>query len=82
MSPKWSQEHFRLKGFFYYDEAISFTKESWRGRMRACRGVGAALSDAEVLRFDREHSQLLDQIVPDSFAILHRIDAAIYVPLS
>lgn len=79
--PKWAEGHFRLKGMFYYDEAIPFTRESWRGRIRACRGVGAALSEPEVAKFDEEHEQLLKSIVPDSFTILHRIDAHIFEPL-
>ena len=68
----------RLVGFFVYDEPVMFTRESWRGRMRACRGVGAALSPAEVAAFDREHAELLAKIAGPEFAILHRIDARIY----
>ena len=31
-----------------YSHAVPFTKESWHGRMRACRGVGASLSETEL----------------------------------
>ena len=31
-----------------YDLMVPFTKESWHGRMRACRGVGASLSEEEL----------------------------------
>ena len=76
--PNWAKEHFCLKGMFFYDEAIPFNKISWRGRMRACRGVGAALSPQEVEKFDQEHQKLLDSLVPaESFKIIHRIDAHI-----
>lgn len=68
---------FKVKGWFYYDEPIEFTREEWRGRIRACRGVGAALSPEEVEKFDREHDALLSQIAGDKFTILHRIDAHI-----
>lgn len=76
--PEWSRDAFIVRGFFFYDEPIRFTRESWRGRMRALRGVGAALSDEEVERFDREHDALLRRIAPPSFDITHRIDAHIF----
>jgi SAM-dependent methyltransferase len=79
--PKWAEEKFRLKGMFFYDEAIAFDHETWRGRIRACRGVGAALSESEVLDFDREHAKLLSEIVENNFTVLHRIDAHIFEPI-
>lgn len=71
------EKDFKYKSFFYYDEGIPFTKESWRGRIRACRGVGAALSSEVVAKFDREHAGLLDSITTDEFNVIHRIDAHI-----
>ena len=41
------------------------------------RRVSAA---REVERFDREHEALLDRIAPDTFTILHRLDAHILKP--
>jgi len=79
--PKWAEGHFRLKSMFYYDESIPFTIESWRGRIRACRAIGAALSDQEVKKFDEEHGQLLEKTVQKNFTVLHRIDAHIFEPL-
>ena len=75
--PEWAHEHFRLKGMFFYDEEIPFTHESWRGRIRACRGVGAALDKDQTRAFDEAHRLFLDAEVPDPFAVLHRIDAHI-----
>ena len=63
---------------FVYDETIPFTRESWRGRMRALRGIGASLSTDNVRAFDQEHEVLLNDIVSAEFNILHRIDAHIY----
>ncbi len=80
-SYKWAEGHFRLKKMFYYDEQIPFNIDSWRGRMRACRGVGAALSVDEVNRFDQEHEQLLRSTVGENFTVLHRIDATIFEPI-
>jgi len=76
--PGWSQEDFNVCAFFYYDEEISFTRESWMGRIRACRGVGATLSHEEVKAFNLDHEKLLKKIAPETFSILHRLDAHIY----
>ncbi len=62
-------------GYFYYNENITFSREDWRGRIRASRGIGASLSDDEVAAFDNTHGQLLQRVAGEEFAILHRIDA-------
>lgn len=67
---------------FFYDEPIAFTRESWRGRIRACRGIGATLSDEQVARFDADHRQLLERTTSKSFTILHRIDCHVFEPLA
>lgn len=54
-----------------YDVMIPFTKDSWHGRMRACRGVGASLTQEELSNWDKEHRELLDKIAPDEFEVLH-----------
>jgi SAM-dependent methyltransferase len=79
--PKWAEGHFKLKGMFYYDEQIPFDIGTWRGRIRACRGVGAALKEEEVKLFDLEHEQLLRKTVENNFTVLHRIDAHIFEPI-
>lgn len=63
---------------FVYDEDIPFTRESWRGRMRALRGIGASLSQSEIDAFDADHDSLLNKIAGETFTIRHRIDAHIY----
>lgn len=80
--PDWAQSHFGVNAMFFYDEAIPYTKESWRGRFRACRGVGASLLSEEVRHFDQEHARLLDRLLGDqnNFTILHRIEAHLYEP--
>ena len=74
--PPWADD-LDLRAMFYYDEAIPLTRDSWRGRFRACRGVGAALSPQEVEAFDDAHDQLLREVAPEEFTVLHRIDAHI-----
>jgi ubiquinone/menaquinone biosynthesis C-methylase UbiE len=66
-----------LRATFFYDEAIPFTRASWRGRIRACRGIGATLSPDEVQAFDAEHENLLRKIAKPEFTVLHRIVARI-----
>lgn len=79
--PKWAEGQFRLRGMFFYDEPIPFTRESWCGRIRACRGIGAALPDDEVKKFDAEHLKMLEQTAPPEFTVLHRPNAHILEPL-
>lgn len=76
--PGWSREVFEMPAMFYYDEPIPFTRESWRGRMRTLRGIGASLPSDEVARFDEEHAALLEGIAPPAFEVLHRIDAHVF----
>lgn len=77
--PTWSKDDFETVGRVLYDEVIPFTRESWRGRFRACRGVGATLSAADVRAFDEAHDELLREIAPDEFTVLHRIDAHAFI---
>jgi SAM-dependent methyltransferase len=79
--PAWAQGKLELTAMFWYDEAIPFTRASWRGRFRACRGTGATLDAAALAAFDAAHDALLRQIAPDTFTILHRINAHILRPI-
>lgn len=81
MLTSWADGRFHLRGLFVFDEAIRFTRESWRGRFRACRGVGATLDADGVEAFDRDHDALLRRIAPERFTVLHRIDARVLVPI-
>jgi SAM-dependent methyltransferase len=78
--PPWAVDSFELKGMFWYDEPIAFTAETWRGRMRACRGVGASLPPREVERFDAELGDMLSRDAGERFTVLHRIDAHLLLP--
>ena len=73
--PKGIGAEFDVKSMFFFDEQIEFTHESWRGRIRACRGVGAALSPDAVAAFDAELAELLVKIAPSEFSVRHRVDA-------
>ena len=78
--PTWAREAFELVGLFVYDEQIPFTRESWRGRMRALRGIAASLTDEEVAAFDTEHDTLLTGLAGETFDVCHRIHAHIFRP--
>jgi SAM-dependent methyltransferase len=80
--PLWAEGRFRLVGMFVFDAPIPFTRARWRGRIRACRGVGATLSPEETTRFDDTHDRLLRNIAPESFHVLHRIDCHLLAPNS
>lgn len=85
-SPKWSGAGETRKPIFipervrdyfepvYHEEfdlMVPFTRETWHGRMKACRGVGASLTEEELRQWEREHKALLDEIAPEQFSVLH-----------
>lgn len=55
-------EEYRLK--------VHFTRETWNGRMRSCRGIGASLTTDEIRCWEREHLKMLENYPPE-FDILH-----------
>lgn len=62
---------FRLVCHEEYRLSVPFTKESWHGRMKACRGVGASLSEPELRSWEQQHLALLDEIAPERFTVRH-----------
>lgn len=50
---------------------VPFTRESWNGRIKACRGIGASLSEQEIAQWEAEHKKLLEEIAPEQFTVLH-----------
>lgn len=66
---------------FTYDEAASYTHESWRGRIRASAGVAASMPAEMVEKLDAEHAQMLrtefpEEQMPDGIMqVPHRVFA-------
>lgn len=60
---------------------ISFTRESWRGCIRACHGIGATLTPDRIAAFNQERADLLARTVPEQLTVLHWIDAHIMKPI-
>lgn len=69
--PECYKEKFELAYHEEYPLNVRFTRESWNGRMKACRGVGASLSEEEIGAWEQEHIKLLNEIAPDEFDVLH-----------
>ena len=69
--PDVAKEYFDVYNHEEYDLYVPFTRESWHGRMKACRGVGASLSEDELAKWEIEHRALLDKIADDEFEVLH-----------
>jgi SAM-dependent methyltransferase len=57
---------------FSYDEAIPFTHESWRGRVRACNGI-LTMPAGNLATFDAELAALLASGYPETLLVPHRI---------
>ena len=55
---------------------VSFTRESWHGRMRACRGVGAAMDETQLQAWNEEHIRMLNEIAPEVFDVKHYVSIA------
>jgi SAM-dependent methyltransferase len=60
---------------FSYTVDVLFTHEAWRGRIRTCNGVGSALDDEQVQRFDTDLADMLAAEFPGILTIPHRIFA-------
>lgn len=69
--PECYNEKFQLVYHEEYPLNVHFTRESWNGRMKACRGVGASLTEKEINEWEKEHIKLLSEIAPAEFDILH-----------
>lgn len=69
--PECYKEKFDLVYHDEYKLNVKFTRESWNGRMKACRGVGASLTPEEIQSWEKEHLELLEKIAPEEFEIMH-----------
>jgi SAM-dependent methyltransferase len=75
--PDWAQGHFTRPIREDYVETLRFTKEAWRGRIRASKWIGAALPPEQVEAFDKEHQRLLESH-PGELELTHRIKLEIF----
>ncbi len=69
--PPWCGDLFEPVHMLTFDQPVAFTRESWHGRIKVCRGIGASsLSREEIAAWEKEHVAYL-QTVPESFDIIH-----------
>ncbi|MDR1735492.1 MAG: class I SAM-dependent methyltransferase [Oscillospiraceae bacterium] len=72
--PVWAQDLFTAENAETFDVDVPFTRESWHGRMKACRGIGASsLPSDAVAAFEREHIAYLNT-QPEQFSIKHFVN--------
>lgn len=69
--PDCYNEYFRLAYHEEYKLNVHFTHESWNGRLKACRGIGASLSESEISEWEHENKKFLSENVPPEFDIIH-----------
>lgn len=55
---------------------VPFTRETWNGRVKACRGIGASLSPEEITAWEKEHMAALEKIMPPETTIPHFVQMA------
>ena len=78
----WSKELFEPRILLTYDARINFTRDTWRGRIRTCRGMGASsISHDAKQQFEREFKEYLETNVPETFTILHQVCIEAYRPV-
>lgn len=56
---------------------LPFTRETWHGRMCACRGTLASMDKATFALWDARHRKMLEKC-PESFTVRHRLYIASY----
>lgn len=59
-----------------YRVDVSFTREGWHGRMRACRGVGAAMNQQQLSAWNEEHMKMLIENAQEEFMVKHYVSLA------
>jgi ubiquinone/menaquinone biosynthesis C-methylase UbiE len=71
--PDWLGDDFKQDQLISYTEDIKFSRDVWRGRIRALRAIGPTLSKTEVKKFDLEHDKMIKENFGDEFIIPHKV---------
>lgn len=75
--PDWADDKFDIETIHSYKTILEFSKKTWIGRIKSCRGVGASLSDEEIAEFEKEYSGLLAKY-EEPLKLKHEIHIEIY----
>lgn len=70
---EWEACGLKVKDVVSYDEKLPFDIDSWCGRIRACRGIGASLPEYKIIEFDNEHRKAILENFGTEFEVLHHI---------
>ncbi|MBQ7595108.1 MAG: class I SAM-dependent methyltransferase [Clostridia bacterium] len=60
-----------------YECEIPFTRESWHGRMCACRGTAASMDENTFSLWESEHKKHLET-VPEKFTVSHKLFISVF----
>lgn len=87
LNPNWSSASPSVKDLktHYFDNPqmesftveLPFTRESWHGRITACRGVLASMDSETFAEFEREHLKILNEL-PEQFTVKHKVFLTYY----
>lgn len=69
--PEVYNQYFDVETSILYDLKVPFTRYTWNGRIKTCRGIGASLSNDEISAFEKEHLKMLSEVTSNNFDILH-----------
>lgn len=71
--PDWATPYFELEDALGFDVQVTFTRDSWNGRVKTCRGIGASsLTQEQIAQWEQEHLAYLST-VPEPFDIIHYV---------
>lgn len=71
--PDWSEKDFNIRSHHKFKVEVPYSNQSWKGRLRACRGIGASLSEEVIMKFEHELDELIRKIHSDKpFTVTHR----------
>lgn len=87
LNPNWASSSPAVQDLktHYFDNPICdtfisdlpFTRESWHGRMLACRGVLGSMDDKTLLTFEEKHLKYIESL-PEQFTVKHKIFITAY----
>ena len=69
--PEEAKGLFEIENSLHFDLPVTFTPETWHGRIKACRGIGASSLSAEVIAAWEEEHKAYVNTLPETFNILH-----------
>lgn len=75
--PEVAEKYFDIEARDEYDLMVPFTRDTWNGRMKACRGVGASMDHDTIIKWETEHMKMLTENASEAFEVLHHAATAI-----